>query len=158
MLAREYDRVIAQNRISLEIDPRHPFSRRALGIVYALKGMFPEAERELRRVADAVPHVPDFRADLAYALALAGRREEARRILREVESLPDGPRKRDAAFSIGRAYVALGEPASAFAWFDRADWRWPHRGNRYDPALDPVRADPRFVRLSQRIDREMGVR
>ena len=48
MLAREYDRVIAQNRISLEIDPRHPFSRRALGIVYALKGMFPEAEGELR--------------------------------------------------------------------------------------------------------------
>jgi hypothetical protein len=53
--------------------------------------------------------------------------------------------------------VALGEPDSAFAWFDRADWRWPHRGNRYDPALDPVRADPRFARLSQRIDREMGM-
>lgn len=158
VLAREYDRAIAQNRISLEIDTRHPFSRRALGIVYALKGMFPEAERELRRVADAVPHVPDFRADLAYAVALAGRREEAQRMLREVESLPDGPRKRDAAFSIGRAYVALGEPDSAFAWFDRADWRWPHRGNRYDPALDPVRADPRFARLSERIDREMGLR
>ena len=81
-------------------------------------------------------------ADLACALALAGRREEARRILREVEALPDGPRKRDAAFSLGRAHVALGEPDSAFARFDRADWRWPHRGNRYDPALDPVRADP----------------
>ena len=158
VLARDYDRAIAQNRIALEIDPRHPFSRRALGIVYALKGMYPEAERELRRVADAVPHVPDFRADLAYAVALAGRREEARRILREVESLPDGPRKLDAAFSIGRAHVALGEPDSAFAWFDRADWRWPHRGNRYDPALDPVRADARFIRLSERVEREMGLR
>jgi len=79
-------------------------------------------------------------------------------ILREVESLPDGPRKRDAAFSIGRAYVALGDLDSAFVWFDRADWRWPHRGNRYDPTLDPVRADPRFVRLSERVDREMGLR
>ena len=158
VLAREYDRAIALARNALEIDPRHPFSRRALGILYALKGMYPDAERELRRVAGAVPHVPDFRADLAYAVALAGRREEARRILREVESLPDGPRKRDAAFSIGRAYVALGEPDSAFAWFDRADWRWPHRGNRFDPALDPVRPDPRFARLSQRIDREMGLR
>ncbi|HEX6053173.1 MAG TPA: tetratricopeptide repeat protein, partial [Gemmatimonadaceae bacterium] len=158
VLARDYDRAIAQNRLALEIDPRHPFSRRALGVIYAMKGMYPEAERELRRVADAVPHVPDFRADLAYAVALAGRRDEARRILREVESLPDGPRKRDAAFSIGRAHVALREPDSAFAWFDRADWRWPHRGNRFDPALDPVRADPRFARLSQRIDREMGLR
>ena len=129
-----------------------------LGILYALTGRHPEAVRELRRVADAAPHIPDFRADLAYAVALAGRREEARRILREVESLPDGPRKRDAAFSIGRAYVALGDLDSAFAWLDRADWRWPHRGNRYDPTLDPVRADPRFVRLSERVDREMGMR
>jgi TolB-like protein/DNA-binding SARP family transcriptional activator/Flp pilus assembly protein TadD len=158
VLAREYDRAIAQNRISLEIDPRHPFSRRAIGIFYALKGMFPEAERELRSVVDAVPNVPDFKADLAYVVALAGRREEARRMLHEVESLPDGQRKRDAAFSIGRAYVALSELDSAFAWFDRTDWRWPHRGNRYDPALDPIRADPRFARLSQRIDREMGIR
>jgi TolB-like protein/Flp pilus assembly protein TadD len=158
VLAREYDRAIALARNALEIDPSHPFSRRALGILYTLKGMYPDAERELRRVAGAVPHVPDFRADLAYAVALAGRREEARRILREVESLPDGPRKRDAAFSIGRAHVALGNPDSAFAWFDRADWRWPHRGNRHDPALDPVRADRRFARLSQRIDREMGLR
>jgi TolB-like protein/DNA-binding SARP family transcriptional activator/Tfp pilus assembly protein PilF len=158
LLAREYDRAIALAKRALEIDVSHPFSRRSLGILYALKGMYPDAERELRRVADAVPHVPDFRADLAYALALAGRREEARRILREVESLPDGPRKRDAAFSIGRAHVALDEPDSAFAWFDRADWRWPHRGNRYDPALDPVRADPRFARLSERVDREMGMR
>jgi TolB-like protein/DNA-binding SARP family transcriptional activator len=158
LLAREYDRAIATARGALEIDPTHPFSRRFLGVVYALKGMYPEAERELRQVADDAPDVPDFRADLAYAVARAGRREEARRILREVESLPDGPRKRDAAFSIGRARVALGEPDSAFAWFDRADWRWPHRGNRFDPALDPLRADPRFARMSERVDREMGVR
>jgi TolB-like protein/DNA-binding SARP family transcriptional activator len=158
VLAREYDRAIEQVRRTLEIDPSYPFARRILGILYTLKGQYPEAERELRRVADAAPHIREFRADLAYAVALAGRREEARRILREVESLPDGPRKRDAAFSIGRAHVALGELDSAFAWFERADWRWPHRGNRYDPALDPVRADPRFARLSQRIDREMGMR
>ena len=158
VLARDYDGAIAQLRVALEIDSTHPFSRRALGVAYALKGMYPEAERELRRVADAVPNVPDFRADLAFAVALAGRREEARRILHEVESLPDGPRKRDAAFSLARAHVALGERDSAFAWFDRADWRWPHRGNRYDPTLDAVRDDPRFARLSQRVDREMGLR
>jgi TolB-like protein/DNA-binding SARP family transcriptional activator len=158
LLAREYDRAIEQVKRTLEIDPSYPFARRMLGILYTVKGQYPEAERELRRVADAAPHIPDFRADLAYAVALSGRPEEARRILREVEALPDGPRKRDAAFSIGRAYVALGEPDSAFARFDRADWRWPHRGNRYDPTLDPVRADPRFARLSERVDREMGLR
>jgi len=158
VLTREYDRAIEQVRRTLEIDPSYPFAHRLLGILYSLTGRHPEAVRELRLVADAAPHIPDFRADLAYAIARAGRREEARRILHEVESLPDGPRKRDAAFSIGRARMALGDLDSAFVWFDRADWRWPHRGNRYDPTLDPVRADPRFIRLSERVDREMGLR
>jgi tetratricopeptide (TPR) repeat protein len=158
LLAREYDRAIEQVRRTLEIDPSYPFAHGILGILYSLTGRHPEAVRELRLVANTAPHIPDFRADLAYAVAVAGRREEARRILREVESLPDGPRKRDAAFSIGRARMALGDLDSAFVWFDRADWRWPHRGNRYDPTLDPVRADPRFVRLSERVDREMRLR
>jgi TolB-like protein/DNA-binding SARP family transcriptional activator/Tfp pilus assembly protein PilF len=158
LLVREYDRAIEQTRRTIEIDPNYPFAHRGLGMLYTLKAQYPEAAREIRRAADAAPHITEFRADLAYALALAGRREEARRILDEVEALPDGPRKRDAAFSIGRAHIALGEPDSAFAWLDRADWRWPHRGNRYDPTLDPVRADPRFARLSQRIDQEMGLR
>ena len=157
-LAREYDRAIEQVRRTLEIDPSYPFAHRMLGILYTLTGRHSEAVRELRRVADAAPHIPDFRADLAYVVARAGRREEGRRILREVESLPDGPRKRDAAFSIGRAHAALGDLDSAFAWLDRADWRWPHRGNRYDSTLDPIRGDPRFVRLSERVDREMGLR
>jgi TolB-like protein/Flp pilus assembly protein TadD len=158
VLAREYNRAIEQIRRTLEIDPNYPFAHRFLGMLYTLTGRHADAERELRRVADAAPHIAEFRADLAYAVALAGRRAEARRILREVETLPDGPQKRDAAFSIGRAHVALGEPDSAFAWLNRADWRWPHRGNRYDPALDPLRADPRFAQLSARVDREMGIR
>jgi TolB-like protein/tetratricopeptide (TPR) repeat protein len=158
VLARQYDLAIEQTRKTLEIDPAYPFAHRILGILYARTGRYSDAVRELQRVADDTPYIVDFRADLAYAKALAGDRDEARRILREVEALPDGPRKQAAAFSIGRAHVALGEPDRAFAWFDRADWRWPHRGNRYDPAPDPVRADPRFAALSARVDREMGVR
>ena len=61
-------------------------------------------------------------------------------------------------FNIARVYVALGERDSAFAWLERSSWRWPHRAARVDPALDPLRSDPRFTRLSERIDREMGIR
>ena len=61
-------------------------------------------------------------------------------------------------FNIARAYVALQEPDSAFAWLERSSWEWPHRAVRIDPALDPLRADPRFARLTERIDREMGMR
>jgi TolB-like protein/DNA-binding SARP family transcriptional activator len=158
VLARRYDLAIEQARRTLEIDPAYPFAHRTLGILYALTGRHSDAVRELQRVADDTPYIVDFRADLAYVTALAGNRDKARRILREVEALPDGARKLAAAFSIGRAHVALGEPDSAFAWLDRADWRWPHRGNRFDPGLDAVRGDPRFARLSEQVDREMGVR
>jgi ABC-type multidrug transport system fused ATPase/permease subunit len=56
--------------------------------------------------------------------------------------VPDGAPTRNAAFSIARAYVALGEPDSAFSYLDGADWRWPHRGVRSDSALDPLHTDP----------------
>jgi hypothetical protein len=61
-------------------------------------------------------------------------------------------------FNVARAYVALREPDSAFAWLDRSNWLWPHRATLIDPALDPIRSDPRFARLSDRIQREMGLR
>jgi hypothetical protein len=67
-------------------------------------------------------------------------------------------RDRREGYNIARPYLALGEPDSAFAWLDRSSWKWPHRALRADPALDPLRSDPRFVRLSERIDREMGLR
>lgn len=60
--------------------------------------------------------------------------------------------------STSTAYVALRQPDSAFAWFERSSWQWPHRAVLSDPALDPLRADPRFARLRARVDREMGLR
>ena len=93
-----------------------------------------------------------FQANLAYVHARAGRRAEAERFLKLAKTNPwEG-------FNIARAHVALGEPDSAFVWLDRSSWKWPHRAVRVDPALDPIRADPRFIRLSARIDREMGLK
>jgi hypothetical protein len=54
--------------------------------------------------------------------------------------------------------VALQQPDSAFAWLERSNWQWTHRADRRDPGLDAVRSDPRFARLSARIDRDMGLR
>ena len=61
-------------------------------------------------------------------------------------------------FNIGRAYVALREPDSAFAWLERSTWQWPHRAVLIEPALDPLRGDPRFPQLGERVERDMGLR
>ena len=98
------------------------------------------------------PQISGFQANLAYVHARAGRRTEAERFLKLAKTNPwEG-------FNIARAYVALGERDSAFAWLERSSWKWPHRAVRADPALDPLRADPRFVRLSERVEREMRLR
>ena len=43
------------------------------------------------------------------------------------------------------------------AWLDRARWQRPHRASLSDPALDPIRADPRFSDLAAQVGRAMGL-
>jgi TolB-like protein/Tfp pilus assembly protein PilF len=152
-LARDYDGALEDCRRALELNDAFPPIYTGLGISYSRKGMHDAAiEAASKAVELGGRQVSAFQADLAYVYARAGRREEAERVLALAKKDPwEG-------FNIARAHVALGEPDSAFVWLDRSSWKWPHRAVRVDPALDPIRSDPRFVRLSERIDREMGLR
>jgi len=151
-VARDYDCAIAQQRRTLEIAPAWGGGHVRLGLAYAQKGMLDEAIAALRKATEVSPERPDFVADLAYVQALRGETAAALETLRRAKSQPFG------AFNIARAYVALREPDSAFAWLDRSIWQWPHRAVLTDPALDPLRPDPRFARLTARVEREMGIR
>jgi adenylate cyclase len=150
-LARDYDRAIEQFGRTLEINPSWPPTYIGLGLVYAQKGMLDEAIRTVRKAVDLRPQHSDNLADLAYVQALAGETEDA------LENLQRAKRQPFEGFNIARAYVALGERDSAFAWLERSSWQWPHRAVRSDPALDPLRSDPRFAQLVVRVDREMGI-
>jgi len=142
---------IEQYRAAVDIG-RHPAGYRGLGLVYARQGKLDEAMREIRKGLAAGPERHDFLADIAYVYALGGARDSALVYLERAKAQPI------EGFNIARAYVALGQPDSAFAWLDRSSWVWPHRAARDDPALDPLRSDARFARLGERIDREMGIR
>ncbi|MBA2243534.1 MAG: tetratricopeptide repeat protein [Gemmatimonadetes bacterium] len=152
-LARDYDCAIAQYRRTLEINNAWAPAHAAVGRAYAQKGLHEEAIRAVRKAVELSPNSPDLLADLAFVQALAGEFEDAR------ESLPRAGEQPWVGFNIARAYVALGEPDSAFAWLERSSWQWPNRGPaRADPALDPLRSDPRFAQLVAWVDREMGIR
>ena len=151
-LAREYDCAIEQYRRTLEVDGSWRSAYSKLGIVYAQKGMHDAAVREASRAVEPGPQRAEFLADLAYVHAVAGRKADARQLLHRAKA------RSPNAFSVARAHVALGETDSAFVWLERCPWMWPNRAARADPALDPVRSDPRFTRLVSRVDREMGLR
>lgn len=136
----------------IEIHPKYPNAYRTLGMVRSRQGMHEDAARQIRTALAIAPTRRDYLGDLAYVLARAGATQEARAVLRNASERPG------EAFDIARAWIALGQPDSAFAWLDRSSWHWPHRAARSDPALAPLRRDPRFARLSGRIEREMGLR
>jgi TolB-like protein/Flp pilus assembly protein TadD len=149
-IARIYDCAIEQYRSALEMNPSWTSARSGLGMVYAQKGMFEQALIEANKAVEMSDRSGTL-ADLAYVQARRGETKDA------LESLRRAKRQPPATFAIARAYVALGQPDSAFAWLERSSWRWPHRAARSDPALDPVRSDPRFARLERRVEREMGI-
>jgi TolB-like protein/DNA-binding SARP family transcriptional activator/Flp pilus assembly protein TadD len=147
----DYDCAIDRLRTSFDVG-NYPPALALLGVIYARKGMFVEAIRSVQRAIELAPERTEFLGDLAYVQALGGDTGSARQTLRLAKVDPFEP------FNIARAHVALQEPDSAFAWLDRSGWLWPHRAALIDPALDPIRSDPRFGLLSGRIRREMGLR
>ncbi len=149
---RDYDCAIEYFKRSIEISARWPQGHRGLALVYAQAGRKREAVAEMEKAMQLAPRRFDFIADLAYVQARAGMTQEARETLRAAKQQPLEP------FNIGRAHIALSEPDSAFAWLARANWRWPHRAFRGDPALDPIRNDRRFTQLNARIERAMGLK
>jgi len=151
-LVRDFSCAISQQLRTLEISPSYGRAYERMAIAHAATGKLDEALAAARKAVELSPERPDYIADLAYVLALRGETAEARRAVRQAEGNPFEP------FSIARAFVALGEPDSAFAWLERSNWKWPHRALRSDPALDRVRSDARFARLSARVDSLVGMR
>ncbi len=114
--------------------------------VYIQKGRFADA------LADIDKYTPeDTLWDLAYVLGRSGRPVEAKRALDKLHQL-NQQRPVDPA-SFAWAYTGIGDKDQAFLWLERA---YTQHSNsltslKVEPGLDPLRSDPRFQLLLQRI-------
>ena len=92
---------------------------------------------------------PEPRAALAIAHWRAGYRDSAQSIIRRLSR--DGV-TRTSALLMASVYAQTGDADSAFASLARVDWRRDQVLNlRAEPLLDPLRRDPRFVRLLDQV-------
>jgi TolB-like protein/DNA-binding SARP family transcriptional activator/Tfp pilus assembly protein PilF len=153
-LTRDYACAVEQLTRTVNLGGTYAFGRgyERLALTYVQLGRLDDALAAVRKAVDASPERPDYIAGLAFVHARRGERAPALAALRRASAQPFEP------FSIGRAWIALGNADSAFAWLERSNWQWSHRANRYDPALDPIRSDPRFAAMSARIERQLGLR
>lgn len=148
--ARRYDEAVAHLQRTLAMNPRFGYAHVCLGLAYLRNDMVERAILEFQ-AAKALSGLPSVDGLIGYASARSGRRREAETILAKLQ-------KRTSAqgfshYEIALVYTALGDPDRAFKSLDRAiDTReWFVGMLKVDSLLDPLRSDPRYGHLLQRV-------
>ena len=158
--ARQYDIAMKELDKALELDPNFVPALANRVDVYLAKSMFEEALAEGERVLPFFqPLTTTGKAEVGSCYALAGRIEEAKRILRECEEASAHERAED----VGPHYLAiihykLGNKDRAFEWLEKA---FEARTItpfivRLWPRFDEISSDPRFDELLKKTARSLG--
>ena len=157
IFARNYDESIELARKALELDPNAAWALAFQGAAYGEQRRFKEAVDNLQRAAE-LDNSPTIMALKAHVLAIAGQKEQAKEVIRQVEEkFKNGY---FCPYEIGHVYVSLGDHDTAVDWFrkglsDRADCM-PWLG--VEPWIDPFRADPRYLTLLREIGLDPSAR
>jgi TolB-like protein/Tfp pilus assembly protein PilF len=149
LLARQYDRAIEQCRETIDLNPSGAWvswAHGGLGRTLSYLNRHEEAIAELEEAARINRHDATL-SFLGYAYAAAGRRDQARQILRELKT--QSTRRRVSPIYIARIYVGLGDREQALGWLRKGyDEHSDHALSlRADPIYDSLRSDPRFSEM-----------
>lgn len=147
--SRDYDGAVRQFRHVAQIDPNFSMAHFRLGLTYAQQGKLDAALDELM-LSKSLSNDRDVVAALGRVHAMRGERDAAHAAIAELHE-----RSRDtfvSPYQMAVIYVALGETATALEWLEKAlvDKSYWIIYLNVDPALDPLRSDPRFEDLRRR--------
>ena len=150
-MARDYSSAIDQNRNSVELDPNFAAAHLLLGEDYRGAGLHSDAINELKKAANLSGDSPLYTAQVAIALAVAGRNGDALRIAHQLEVIS---RKRYVSpYGLAQIYAASNRKEETFKWLqaayeDHAVWMGYLA---VDPIFDRYRSDERFKDLLRRV-------
>jgi TolB-like protein/Tfp pilus assembly protein PilF/tRNA A-37 threonylcarbamoyl transferase component Bud32 len=148
---REFDAAISQLRETVELAPHYAEAYRWLGVVYAHAGRRDEAVVATQRAVTLSNRHPWAVCGLIREHFRAGEHAKANAVLAELHQRSAEELVTPIVFAF--AYLFLNRLDEAMDWFEKAaDNRdfWIFTAGR-DPQYDPMRGNPRFEALVQRI-------
>jgi TolB-like protein/Flp pilus assembly protein TadD len=150
LFERDYDEAIKYGSKAVEIDPTFAPGRQALGEAYLLKGIYDESIAQFNEILKskaATISLQAAKADLAITYASAGRKAEAQSLLQEL--LHTGKDLRP--YTYATIYAALGNKNKALEWLEKEELTHFRMATlKYDPFLDPLRSEQRYIQLLQK--------
>jgi eukaryotic-like serine/threonine-protein kinase len=151
--ARRPDESIEILRRAHEMDPTLWVPLGYLGGAQTLKGQYTEAASTFRKTIDISDGSPNAKSHLAYALAKAGQRDEALKLIDELKRLAE--REHINSFHFAVPYIGLGDKDEAFFWLGRGvdEGSIGFRQLDVHPWFEDLRSDPRFKALLIRTNR-----
>jgi TolB-like protein/DNA-binding winged helix-turn-helix (wHTH) protein/lipoprotein NlpI len=148
--SRQYDRAIEKFRATLDMEPN--FARAHVIIyAYAQKGAFADALAEIERWR-RTDDTPWTWAIEAYVYGRAGEQQKARKALAKFEEV-NRRRQLDPTPIVVMACIGMNQKDKAFALLQKALLMHSNTLTtlKVDPIYDPLRDDPRFETLLQRV-------
>jgi len=156
LCARRIEEALAQFKLLLEENPdATDIAREGIGCVYMLSTQFENAEREFRKALEF--GAPEFRhlylAEIGVACAKQRKLEEAHKIAEELKAI-SRTTEREVLTPLAYVNVALGELEEAIRLLELANEKketYPFVWLKVTPFLEPIRSEPGFVALLERI-------
>ncbi len=150
--AHQYDLAIKQYRKGLDMDPKFALSSYSIAQAYEQKGMYKEAFAELSRVLEIYGRRTPSISELGCAYAVSGQKQDAQKMLRELEKL--ATQEYVDPYFIAIVHTALRDKESALVWLGKAlEERSAYMTwIKVEPKLDSLRSDSRFQALVRRMN------
>jgi TolB-like protein/Flp pilus assembly protein TadD len=150
--SRDYDRALEQYRAALDMDPNFGSAHLWIAQVYEQNGLYEEAISSLKTGARLLSNSTYALAKLGHGYGLAGRYDEARAVLTQLNALSG--KRYVSPYDIALVHLGLQENDETFMWLQRAvEQRSLWLGYvGVEPQLDPLRSDLRFQGLRRCVD------
>ena len=144
-----YDEAVQQSEKTLRLDPNFAIGHYELGQAFEQKHMHDEAVAEFQKAIDISGHSGVLDSSLAYVYAVLGKKEEALKIAKDLETHRD--QNPSAEANIALIYVGLGDQDQAMVWLNKSYEARFNPSILLRPAFDPLRSDARFEDLLHRV-------